>query len=115
VDLNVARTRLQERLVDLERSEQALEAEDAGTDVNLSHVHQHPGDQGTELADFERETAVIEAVQGDRVEIEAALTRVEDGTYGRCIDCGKVIPDERLEVRPEAARCVEDQAKFESR
>jgi DnaK suppressor protein len=115
VDTNVARARLQERLAEVERAERALESEDAGTDVDLSHIHQHPGDQGTELADFERETAVIEAAQGDRAEIEAALARIEDGTYGRCIDCGKEIPTERLEVRPEASRCVEDQAKFESR
>jgi RNA polymerase-binding transcription factor DksA len=115
VDTTVARSRLEARLVELDRSAQALAAEDAGTDVDLSHVHQHPGDQGTELADFERETAVIEAAKGDRAEIEAALARIDAGTYGRCIDCGRVIPDERLEVRPEAARCVEDQAKFEGR
>jgi RNA polymerase-binding transcription factor DksA len=28
--------------------------------------------------------------------------------------CGKVIPDERLEARPEVERCVEDQQKFEA-
>jgi RNA polymerase-binding transcription factor DksA len=115
VEIETARTRLQERLTELDRSTAALAAEDAGSDVDLSHVHQHPGDQGTELADFERETAVIEAAQSDRVEVEAALARIEDGTYGRCIDCGKQIPEGRLEIKPEAARCLEDQAKFEAR
>jgi RNA polymerase-binding transcription factor DksA len=115
VDTNVARSRLQQRLAELERSAAALADEDSGTDVDLSHVHQHPGDQGTELADFERETAVIEAAQSDRAEIEAALARIENGTYGRCVDCGKEIPDGRLEIKPEAARCLEDQAKFEAR
>jgi RNA polymerase-binding transcription factor DksA len=115
VDTNVARSRLQQRLAELERSAAALADEDSGTDVDLSHVHQHPGDQGTELADFERETAVIEAAQGERGEIEAALARIENGTYGRCVDCGRPIPDERLEARPEAARCLEDQARFERR
>jgi RNA polymerase-binding transcription factor DksA len=115
VDTETARTRLQERLAELDRSADALAAEDAGSDVDLSHVHQHPGDQGTELADFERETAVIEAAQNDRGEIEAALARIENGTYGRCIDCGKEIPEGRLEIKPEAARCLEDQAKFEAR
>jgi DnaK suppressor protein len=48
-------------------------------------------------------------------EIEAALARIEAGTYGRCIDCGKEIPEGRLEIKPEAARCMDDQAKFEQR
>src|SRR3954466_5413067 len=115
MNTDTARARLQERLVELDRSAAALVAEDAGTDVDLSHVHQHPGDQGTEVADFEREPAVIEAAQSDRAEIEAALERIEAGTYGRCIDCGKEIPEGRLEIKPEAARCLEDQAKFEQR
>jgi DnaK suppressor protein len=115
MDTNTARARLQERLAELDRSAAALVAEDAGTDVDLSHVHQHPGDQGTEVADFERETAVIEAAQSDRAEIEAALGRIDAGTYGRCIDCGKEIPEGRLEIKPEAARCMDDQAKFEQR
>lgn len=115
VDIETARTRLQERLAELDRSADTLVGEDAGTDVDLSHVHQHPGDQGTEVADFERETAVIEAAQNDRVEIEAALARIDAGTFGRCIDCGKEIPEGRLEIKPEASRCLEDQAKFENR
>jgi DnaK suppressor protein len=38
-------------------------------------------------------------------EIDAALARVEAGTYGRCVSCQAAIPVERLEVRPFAARC----------
>ena len=40
------------------------------------------------------------------VEIDAALARVEDGTYGVCEACGKPIPEARLEVVPEATLCV---------
>jgi DnaK suppressor protein len=39
-------------------------------------------------------------------EIDAALARLQVGTYGRCISCGAGIPVERLKVRPFAARCV---------
>lgn len=38
--------------------------------------------------------------------IRAALTRVTDGTYGRCERCGAAIPPERLEFMPEAPFCV---------
>lgn len=39
--------------------------------------------------------------------IDRALERIEAGTYGRCIQCGSMIPVKRLEFMPEAALCVE--------
>ena len=39
-------------------------------------------------------------------EIDAALDRIDTGTYGRCVRCGSAIPLERLEFRPFAASCV---------
>lgn len=39
-------------------------------------------------------------------EIDAALVRIEAGTYGSCERCGGAIPEERLELRPFAGRCV---------
>ena len=39
-------------------------------------------------------------------EIDAALARIDAGTYGACLHCGSVIPEERLELRPFAGRCV---------
>jgi RNA polymerase-binding transcription factor DksA len=39
-------------------------------------------------------------------EIDAALARIEAGTYGSCTQCGAAIPEERLELRPFAGRCV---------
>jgi DnaK suppressor protein len=46
-------------------------------------------------------------------EIDAALDRIADGSYGACVHCGRAIPDERLELRPFAAACVacESQAR----
>lgn len=39
-------------------------------------------------------------------EIDAALARIEAGTYGRCTGCRREIPEERLELRPFAGTCV---------
>ena len=39
-------------------------------------------------------------------QIEAALQRIEDGTYGRCEECGEAIPKNRLDAIPYAADCV---------
>ena len=41
-------------------------------------------------------------------EIEAALTRIDDGTYGLCTRCGRPIDPERLEAVPYATLCIED-------
>jgi DnaK suppressor protein len=47
------------------------------------------------------------AVLAARVEaIDAALARIEDGSYGICASCGEAIPQERLEFRPHAVGCV---------
>ena len=43
-------------------------------------------------------------------EIDAALGRIGDGSYGTCVACGAPVPSERLEVLPAADRCVACQA-----
>ena len=59
-----------------------------------------------EFALGERETARLAAV-------EAALARIEAGSYGECTDCGANITAARLHAQPEAARCVHCQEKAE--
>jgi DnaK suppressor protein len=45
----------------------------------------------------------------------AALVRIDENSYGRCVDCGSEIPEGRLDARPDAARCVGCQAKHARR
>lgn len=45
------------------------------------------------------------------VDVKAALERINDGTFGTCIDCGKDIPEKRLLILPFAKRCVSCQSK----
>ena len=45
--------------------------------------------------------------------IDAALKRIEEGTYGICQDCGARITDERLDVMPYAVRCVSCKSEYE--
>jgi RNA polymerase-binding protein DksA len=61
---------------------------------------------GLDQADLSRDA-------GELREIEAARRRLDDGTYGICIDCGAAIGFERLLAEPAAARCVECQARHE--
>lgn len=115
MDEQTARDRLTELLSDLDASAQTLDRESAGGDPGeLSHLDQHPADDATNLSDNDRENAIREVVDGQRHEVLAALGRLDDGTYGTCVDCGTALPEERLDARPEAARCVSCQAKAEA-
>jgi DnaK suppressor protein len=60
----------------------------------------------TEFAMNEHETAEL-------VDIEAALVRLEAGTYGQCTDCGVTIAPERLSAYPTAKRCMDCQSLAE--
>ncbi len=113
MDTETARARLQERLAELRSDEVALENENAGESQDLSAVHQHAGDQGSDISELDRENALIERSQAERADIETALARIDEGTYGTCIDCGQQIPDERLDARPEVLRCIADQEKHD--
>jgi DnaK suppressor protein len=77
---------------------------EASADSNADDEHDP---EGSTIA-FERSqvSTMVEQVRGRLDEIDAALQRVADGTYGRCERCGTAIPDGRLEARPVARRCV---------
>ncbi|MGB0212214.1 TraR/DksA family transcriptional regulator [Algiphilus sp.] len=59
-----------------------------------------------DLADIERDATEIR-------DIDAALTRLAEGHFGICVDCGDAIPAARLNAYPSAARCVACQEQFE--
>jgi YteA family regulatory protein len=73
----------------------------------LSGYDNHPADLGTEMFERGKDLALNEADERHLQEIEAALNRMEQGTYGICKQCGQEIPFERLEAMPTAEYCVE--------
>ena len=93
MDTSTARTQLEQALAELDSATPTLQDEGAGETSELSHVTQHPGDVGSEVADDDRETALLEAGADQRAQVVAALARIDDGTYGTCVDCGQPIDD----------------------
>jgi RNA polymerase-binding protein DksA len=73
----------------------------------------HPGDVAT--ATFDREMASTLEDNSTHVlgEIDAALERIEAGTFGTCRACGGPVGEERLEALPWATLCIEDKRKQE--
>ena len=86
-------------------------------DAELAH-----GTSCRRLADSATETFIRELDDGleDNVEhllaeIDAALRRIEEGTYGTCVVCGRPIGEERLRAVPYATLCIEDKRAQEGR
>ena len=104
------RTRLQGIRDGIQREQDDVIADAGG---ELSSVDQHPGDSGTETFEMEKNVSLLEQVDDELLEVEAAVQRLEGGSYGSCQVCGQPIGDERLEAMPATRFCVEDQAKAE--
>ena len=100
--LTAARERALARLASLEREFGGIV--DAARDAGADDEHDP---EGATLA-FERQhvAALAEAAREDLAEIEAALARLADGSYGICQACGARISAERLAARPAARTCV---------
>jgi RNA polymerase-binding transcription factor DksA len=110
-----ARKRLEEERGRLQEIREGILREGSGADAGgeLSTIDQHPGDLGSETFEHEKNLSVLEQVSDELLQIEAALHRLEQGTYGTCQACGRKIADERLEALPATRFCVDDQAKAE--
>lgn len=113
LDPAIARDRLEAMLADLADSRMQLGGLDQRDTGELSVVDQHPADVASDLSQAENEDALRSVVDKQRAEVEAALGRISDGTYGTCVDCGGTMPDDRLDARPEAARCMSCQQTME--
>jgi RNA polymerase-binding protein DksA len=75
----------------------------------------HLADTATVTYDRELDYTLEENEEHLLAEIDAALQRIENGTYGVCTNCGKQIPPERLEARPWATLCIDCQRQREGR
>jgi RNA polymerase-binding protein DksA len=116
--------------LDLEHYRRALESERERLRHAVGAVH-HDGSlldetgdlaigSGDHLADSASETFLRELDGGLEenaehllVEIDAALGRIDNGTYGLCVACGRPIGADRLEAVPYATLCIDDKRALE--
>jgi DnaK suppressor protein len=75
----------------------------------------HIAATATETYDRELDYTLEENSENVLAEIDAALKRIDDGTYGICTNRGEQIPLERLEARPWATLCIDCQRERERR
>jgi RNA polymerase-binding transcription factor DksA len=110
MDQEQARHRLEEErdrvsgLIASLKSE-GLDEEESAQSGELTHYDQHPADHGSDLAEREKDLSILEGLENDMAEIEAALQRLDDGTYGTCEICGADIDDALLAEDPARRTC----------
>jgi RNA polymerase-binding transcription factor DksA len=85
-------------IVDVQAQRDRLEAERRALESTLAQPRD--GDES-----FDRR-AIATQLATTLEAVEAALGRIDEGTYGRCVACGAAIPAERLLAVPEAGQCV---------
>jgi DnaK suppressor protein len=86
-------------------------------DINyLAETAERGGDEvdaALDTAAGEASSQLAEVESRELTEIESALTRLKDGTYGKCEDCGKAIAAARLQALPYATYCIQCAIKEE--
>jgi DnaK suppressor protein len=95
------------------QKEHSTPLEEKSGEFFSASVDDHLADLASDTYDREMDFTLEESVETVLGEIDAALKRIDDGTYGICEACGRPIPSERLEARPWATLCIEDQRRRE--
>jgi len=119
VDTNQARQRLGQERDRLEGVRSTFDDEHLGDESEqeslgeLSSVAQHQADIGTETFEREKDLSILERIEGELADVEHALRRLDDGTYGTCEACGLPIGVARLEAMPATRLCLEHQTVAE--
>lgn len=74
-----------------------------------------PGTDAAILFGHEQVVVLEQRLKTDLAEIEAALKKIKKGTYGKCEKCGRPIDVARLEAKPSAIYCLDDEKKMEAK
>lgn len=110
--------RLQEQRAKTESTLAGLRADlsqsQSATISEFATYDNHPADVATETYERSKDLGLQQDQRQLLEQIEAALARIETGTYGWCTECGRPIPEERLLVIPQVAKC-KDCASADSR
>ncbi len=119
MDEACARQRLHGTLAELDETirkvrEESDEFRDEAA-YEAGSLSQHPAEHGTDVQNRMEQNLLLEEAEQERERVLDALHRLDEGTYGICVDCGQPIDEARLEARPQAERCLADEEKAEQR
>jgi DnaK suppressor protein len=117
IDTARFRSELEQRrsrvLAVIEHRDRVDSLEDETGELVNSSADNHLADTATDTYDRELDEGMEEDAGRLLGRIDAALGRIEDGTYGTCEICGRQIDEERLEAIPHTTLCIDDARKLE--
>jgi RNA polymerase-binding transcription factor DksA len=87
-------------------ADEALRARGGEASGSLSNAPLHMADLGTDNFEQEFTLGLLENQEQALEEIASALDRIQQGTFGRCEECGTAIPKARLQALPYTRHCV---------
>ena len=117
IDTQKMKQRLKEKQAELqEQIANLTEANPTPVDpIELSEGPQDFEETAVDFLEMNQEQSILVNEQALLTMVRSALKRIEEGTYGLCVDCGQPIPEKRLEALPWAARCIKDEERLEQK
>jgi DnaK suppressor protein len=104
--LNGIRIHLESEKKDLLQRINELKMQDPFTNPDRLNDNAASDMEASEESDHDRVTALIEELNSKIAEIDQALIRIADGSYGYCSGCGNLIDTDRLNILPMAILCL---------
>lgn len=84
-----------------------------GQSTSFPEFGDKPDENALEVEAYSNNLGSQEVLESALSDIEKALEKIENGTYGICKYCGKAIGEKRLEIRPTASSCVDCKTKLQ--
>jgi DnaK suppressor protein len=113
IDTQKVRTRLERKRAELQHEIAGLTFEEASSGQSGQGV-EDTGETAQTFQEVQLDESILQNQRHLLADVEEALRRLQDGTYGRCQICGQPIPDRRLEAIPWAIRDVDCEERVES-
>src|SRR5258708_9820160 len=107
IDLAVMRPRLEEKQAEIQQHIATLTGSPARPEdaIQASDGVEEPEEEAVDLQETDVDQAILDNEKTLLAEVQQALARIENGTYGICSNCGQPIPEKRLEAIPLATFC----------
>lgn len=107
------KSRLQDLKAELLEMQQGMEEDEQNRSDEEQTSQFDSGDMSQQMFTREMDATIGEQIERRLEDVQRALEKIDEGTYGICEDTGEEIPKGRLEAMPEAIRTVEAQQRFE--
>ena len=111
VDLDIARQALTDERATVIHQLHELGADESGNltgDIDFGDAF---ADAGAATAERTETIGIVSSLKKRLDEVDRAMTKIDEGTFGICMVCGKEIGSARMEFRPTSVRCVDCKSK----